>query len=190
MKPPVFFKTLKDRYVAVQSERRQVAHRCSDAQNMAKRAIFAMHRHDMKGAQTLLQDASRLLSESETILKKFSEIAREGIYQAAVEEYAEARLFEQFLTSGGLAKGEARIMSPETYFAALSDATGELVRYALREATNGNMPAVGTARQTVEMAIEFLLSMDLTGYQRQKFDQAKRNLRSLEQIQYETRLKG
>jgi hypothetical protein len=38
--------------------------------------------------------------------------------------------------------------------------------------------------------VENLLRLDLTGYLRQKFDQAKKNLRQLEQILYDLRLRG
>lgn len=186
---PSFFQTLKKRYANLQRERRALIHASSEAQSRAKRAIFALHRDDAREAERLLREASILLKTVAAKAQRFPELDQEGSYRAALEEYAEAVLFSQYVTGGRLAKGEGRMMEPHIFFGALSDATGEIVRYAIAEATRGHFEKVARAHETVEMVVGFLLEMDLTGYLRQKFDQAKKNLRSLEEIRYDISIK-
>ena len=165
--------------------RREIIGRSNGALSKSKRAIFAMHRNDIKGAADHLKQAGHIFKESEAKFKDWPALRYEGAYKAALEEYAEALLFQQFLKTGKFDVLEKRVMDHTIYLAALSDATGEVVRYAIREATEGNYDQVKVAKKTVEQVIEFLLGLDLTGYLRTKFDQAKKNLRNLEQVMYE-----
>lgn len=168
--------------------RRELIRYSNDALGASKKAVFAMHRGDKAGAKTALKLAVDSLVKAEKNFKTVPRLRYEGAYQAALEEYAEALLFNQFITKGEFGKLETRVMDPGTYLGALSDATGEVVRYAIREATAGNFEAVKHAQVATEEAIEFMLSLDLTGYLRQKFDQAKKNLRNLEQMMYEIKM--
>jgi len=180
--------TLKDigkAHATYERMRREIIGRSNGALSKSKRAIFAMHRNDLKGASDHLKEAKRIFIESEVKFKEWPALRYVGAYKAALEEYAEALLFEQFLKTGKFGLLEKRVMDHTTYLAALSDATGEVVRYAIREATAGRYDSVKTATKTVEQVIEFLLGLDLSGYLRTKFDQAKKNLRNLEQVMYE-----
>ncbi len=165
--------------------RRELIRYSNDALSASKKAVFALHRGDKVGAKVSIKLAIGSLGKAEKNFKTIPRLRYEGAYQAALEEYAEALLFDQFISKGEFGKLEVRVMDPGTYLGALSDATGEVVRYAIREATAGNFEAVKHAQAATEEAIEFMLSLDLTGYLRQKFDQAKKNLRNLEQIMYE-----
>lgn len=185
MSIPSHFKTLKKRYADSQRERRALIRDSSEAQNRAKRAIFALHRDDRSEAARLLKESAELLKKVEAKVRRYPELDQEGSFRAALEEYAEAVLFSQYVTRGRFEKGEARMTEPSVFLGGLSDATGEIVRHAIRQATAGNAPAVRRALETVEMVVGFLLELDLTGYLRQKFDQAKKNLRSLEELAWE-----
>ncbi len=189
MKPPAFFSTIQKQYASFQKERSAVIHASNDALGASKRAIFALHRGDVAGADKMLTEADRLFKTVEARQRRIPELSDEGAYQAAIEEYAEARLFASYVKTGAFGKGEARMMHPHTFLAGLSDATGEIVRYAVRQATLGNEKEVERAHAAVEMAIGFLLAMDLTGYLRQKFDQAKRNVSALEDMLFNLRLR-
>lgn len=189
MKTPAYLATLQKRYALSQRERRALIHDATEAQNQSKRAIFALHRADRAGADALLSQARDRLTSVEKRVRRYPELDQEGTHVAALEEYAEAALYLQYLDGQTFRKVEGFDLDPHVYLAALSDTTGEIVRHAVREATQGNFNEVSRAHQTVEMAVGFLLNVDLTGYLRQKFDQAKRNLRSLEDILYEISIK-
>ncbi|PIZ81694.1 MAG: hypothetical protein COY02_01070, partial [Parcubacteria group bacterium CG_4_10_14_0_2_um_filter_41_6] len=72
---------------------------------------------------------------------------------------------------------------------ALSDLTGELVRAATLEATKGNFSSIKKYRNATEELFGVLLQMDLRGILRQKRDDARRNLKRLEDILYDVSLK-
>ncbi|MEK7615559.1 MAG: hypothetical protein AAB431_04225, partial [Patescibacteria group bacterium] len=185
MKYPSVFKQIQTKYAARELLRREIIGKANDAIGRSKRAIFALHREDAKGAQELLDGAQSLFVECERLFKRVPDLSEEGSYRAALEEYAEACLFSGYLKNGSLGAIEDRVMDPLVYLAGLADATGEIVRYTVRQVTLGKTKEVAHARETVEMVIEYMLSLDGTGYLRTKFDQAKGNLKRLEDISYD-----
>jgi len=188
MKNLSFLSTIKKRYVAVSQARRHMFHASNDATAIAKRAIFALHREDLPEAAALLKEAGGLISKAAAEAKKYPELRGQGPYHAALEEYAEALLLQNYLAKGDWKNAEALKLDADIFLGALSDATGELVRYAVRQATKGNLKTVEKARETVEATVGFILELDLTGDLRQKGDQAKRNLRTLEEMMYQISL--
>jgi len=188
MKNLSFLSPVKKRYVDVSQARRRMFHASNDAVAIAKRAIFAFHREDPTEAERLLKEANKLLTAAAAEAKKYPELRGQGPYHAALEEYAEALLLQNYLSKGDWKNAEALKLDADIYLGALSDATGELVRYAVRQATKGNTKAVEKAREVVEATVGFILELDLTGDLRQKGDQAKRNLRTLEEMMYQVSL--
>ena len=185
---PAIWKKIGKEYERSKSLRAEIGGRSSRALTTAKRAIFALHRGDQTQGVALLREVEESLAKCKQHFRAFPELEFEGTYKAAREEQAEALLFFQYVTRGKLGTLPFAATA-ETYLAGLSDATGEISRYALHEATRGNARAVEQALAAVTLAVEFMLSLDLTGYARTKFDQAKKNLRSLEQMQYEMSLR-
>jgi predicted translin family RNA/ssDNA-binding protein len=188
MKNLSFLNQIKKRYAACSQARRRIFRASDDATAIAKRAIFALHRDDLVEGRRLLAEAGKLLKIAEAETRKHPELRGAGPFHAGLEEYTEALLFENYLLKGDWKNSEALKMDTDIYLGALSDATGELVRYAVRQATKGNIKAVKEAHAAVEATIGFLLEIDLTGDLRQKGDQAKRNLRTLEEMMYQVSL--
>ncbi len=179
------FAAVRKQYEAHAAARRHVASRGDEAVRKSKQAIFALHRDDLKAAADLIAEAKGLIVSCDPMIKAFADLRGEGPYNAGLEEYAEAQLYFGYAKTGKLGAIERHAMAPATYLAGLCDATGEIVRHAMRQVTLGNHAEVARAFETVEAVITYLLDMDLTGYLRTKFDQAKRNLRSLEQMNYD-----
>ena len=190
MKTPQVLVRLQREYQSHAKARREVMGKANEALSLSKRAIFAMHRDDSGEAKELLEKAAVLFRSSEALFKKHRDLVDEGAHRAALEEYAEALIFQMYLEKGVIGAIDARAMQTDLYFAGLSDATGEMVRYALRQVTMGNTAALKPTREAVEMIIEFFLSLDLTGYLRNKFDQAKKNLSRLEEMSYDLSIRG
>ncbi len=188
MKHPKVFSKIGRQYSAWRKARREVQVLSNEALNRSKRSIFAFHRDDVDGAESLLQEAEALFAQCDKKLKKMPHLADEGTYKAALEEYAEAQLYAQYRKSGSFGEVK-RALDASIYLGGLCDATGEVVRFAVRRATQGDIEAVRHAYATVEAVVDFLLQLDLTGHLRNKFDQTKRNLRSLEQMLYELSLR-
>lgn len=189
MQAPVIFSKIKSQHRAHEQVRREVIAFSNEALSKSKRAIFAMHRDDHASAADLLKQASDLFTKAEQRFKKSKGLQYEGAYRPALEEYAEALLFAQYLKTGKIGAIEARAMEPLVYLSGLSDTTGEIVRYTLRQVTHGKTDELIHARDTVELVIEFMLDLDATGYLRTKFDQAKGNLKRLEDMLYDLSLR-
>lgn len=179
------WKNIRGEYESRGKARRLIANNADQAIRRAKQAIFALHRDDRKEAARLLAETKALFAACDPSMRAFADLRSEGPYVAALEEFAEAQLFAGYLKTGTLDAIDKRAMDPSSYLGGLCDATGEIVRHAMRQVTLGNHAEVGRAFETVEEVITYLLDMDLTGYLRTKFDQAKRNLRSLEQMNYD-----
>ncbi|PIT86034.1 MAG: hypothetical protein COU33_05415 [Candidatus Magasanikbacteria bacterium CG10_big_fil_rev_8_21_14_0_10_43_6] len=169
--------------------RRDVIKHSGDALHHSKRAIFAMHRDNMKEAATKLKEAEKIFKILHTTHKKNSEIRKEGAYKAGVEEYVEAMVLYQFLTKGTIGKIAAIPIDPEVYLAGLCDVPGELYRYAVRAATHKDRKTVELCRDMSEMIVGELIEFNLTSYLRTKFDQAKQAAHKLEIVIYEMSLR-
>ncbi|MEK9152764.1 MAG: hypothetical protein AAB692_05350 [Patescibacteria group bacterium] len=184
-----FFASLKERYHAHERGRREVIGLSAAAQSASKRAIFASHRDDSSGADRLLSEAADALKKVRTLFDGRAELADEGSYRAALEEYAEAKLYARYLASGDVGALDDENIDYEIYLGGLSDLTGELVRRQMRAATDGNLDQVRKIKDMVEEIVVQLMDMDLTGYLRNKFDQAKNSLRRAEEVLYEVTLR-
>src|SRR5690606_29884066 len=121
------------------------------------------------------------------------ELADEGAYRAALEEYAEAALYRVWVRDGSVgpvAGFEEMGIDHEIYLGGLADLTGEMQRRQVRFATDGRPVAdIGAVTTAIGEIVEQLLQMDLTGYLRTKFDQSKNNLRRAEDVLYDVTLR-
>lgn len=179
-----------EKMALVDRSRRELQQVASEALAASKRAIFAFHRDDEAGAAEQLKLAHTRLKQGAVLVKKVAKLAHEGSWRAAQEEYAEADLLRQYLQKGTLGKVDGIVDDAEIYLGGLSDTTGELVRRAVLHATEGDHETVERIFTDVRYVVEVLMEMDLTGNLRSKLDQAKQNLRKLEEIRYDLSLRG
>lgn len=183
-----FFRKLKESYCKAVDERRQIIGISNDALHNAKRIIFILHRGETKEAKKKLLEIERFLHQLE---KKFGyeRISEEGSYRAAVEEYVEAKMFYLVTTNKKIDRIKEVTLNYGSYLAGLCDLTGELVRRAVNEAAAGNSGEVPKMKKIINEIMAELIEFDMTGYLRTKYDQAKNNLRKIEQIDYEKALR-
>lgn len=185
-----FFTDLQKQYTSHKQSYRALVRDSNEALNMSKRAIFAFHRDDIVGGKKLLIDVLKVVQGFEPLFKKEPALRYEGVYAAALEEYVEAQLLLQFLEKKPLgAITTIKALDAEVFLGGLSDLTGELVRYAIARATEGDEKEVKRAHVALEKAMMILVSLDLTGKLRTKYDQAKNSLRKMESIVYDLSLK-
>lgn len=183
-----FIQNLKKDYDEQNSQRRQIISLSNIVLHDSKRVIFALHRNDIKKAADSLKAIEKILQELE---KKFGQprINEEGSYKAGVEEYAEAKIFFQIVTDKKIDKIKEVNLNFDSYLGGICDTTGELVRRAINQAAAGNLTEVEKIKDIINDIMAQLVEFDMTGYLRTKYDQAKGNLRKIEQINYETRTK-
>ena len=183
-----FIQKLKKDYDNKTGERRQIISLSNVILHGSKRVIFSLHRSDMKGAAKLLDDAEKAIISLE---KKFgySRINEEGAYKAAAEEYVEAKMFYRVMTGEKVDKVSKIKLEIDSLLGGICDLTGELVRKAVNQASEGNYNEVKKIKKAINEIMAELVEFDITGYLRTKFDQAKTNLRKIEQIDYEIKLR-
>lgn len=169
--------------------RREVIRETGDALHYAKRAIFSLHRDDQKEAKMKLEEAEAVFDKLHAKYENDVKTKDEGSYKAAVEEYVEAVLFYQFITTGKINEIKIFTIEPEVYLAGLCDVPGELYRYAIKAATNKDIKTVKKCSDAAGEIIGELIEFNLTSYLRTKFDQAKLAAQKLEYIVYESFLK-
>lgn len=183
-----FIKKLKADYQKKESERRQIISASNAILHDAKRAIFALHRNETKKAAADLKDLEGRLQKLEKQFK-FVRLTEEGAFNAALEEYAEAKLFYMVMAGEKIQAFKNVQMTVTAYIGGLSDLTGELVRVATNRAAAGNFAEVEEIKEYINEVMAELVELDVRGYLRTKYDQAKNNVRKIEQIAYEVAIR-
>lgn len=179
-----YLSTVANHHASLDKRRRELQAMSADILGAAKRSIFATQRKDAKAAAHELDAVIKLIRAGKETIGKEPRLASEGMWRAALEEYAEAALYYDAMTKGKVGKVAELPEDPDLYLGGLSDLTGELTRSAVLAATDGKVAEVKRLTDAVRDAIEFLLTLNLTGQMRTKFDQAKQNLRKLEEISF------
>lgn len=185
-----FFSKIKNNFLAFEKRRGTVVRESNLALNLSKRAIFSFHRDDYQEGVKNLAAAEKIFDQLEKLSRGVPKLRYEGSWRAALEEYAEAKLFGGYLKQKKVLEISGRQIDADIYLAALCDFTGELVRRAVKEATQKNVHEVKKIKQTIEQVMQNLIQLNLTGYLRTKYDQAKNNLRKIEEIMYEISLRS
>jgi len=183
-----FIEKLKKDYADSNSERRQIISLANVVLHDSKRVIFSLHRGDNKIAEESLTAIEEVLKKLE---KKFgySRIMEEGSYKAGVEEYVEAKTLFMVINGQKIDAIKGLKIDVEGYLGGVCDLTGELVRRAVNQAASGNWEEVPKIKKIINDIMAELVQFDMTGYLRTKYDQARGNLRKIEQVDYEVKLK-
>ena len=183
-----FIQKLKGDYDKGEKERRQIIRLSDFVLHSSKRTIFALHRGDLEKAKKELVEIEKNLQKLE---KDFghNRISKEGSYRAGAEEYVEAKMFYLVMTGGKVDKIKGINLEIGSYLGGLCDLTGELVRQAINQATAGNFDEVNRIKKIINEIMAELVEFDMTCYLRTKYDQAKNNLRKIEQIEYEVKMR-
>jgi len=184
-----YLRKIKKELHNYQKIRLEVISKSNEALHNAKRVIFALHRDNIKEAKQKIKIVEKIIKDLNVKYKKEKSIQFEGAYKAALEEYVEAKSFYSFLVTGKIDKIKELPIDSEVYLAGLCDVPGELLRYAIRSATNKDVKTAKKCAQMGQDIIGELIEFNLTSYLRTKFDQAKQALRKLEQVVYELSLK-
>jgi len=184
-----YIRKLRQNMLSYALKRREIIKQSGDALHQSKRAIFALQRDNVSEAAEKLTLAKKIFTDLEKTFHKEAALLDEGSYLAALEEYVEAALLHQFLTTGKIGEVKGMAVAVNVYIAGLCDLPGELYRYAIKAATKHEIEMVKKCARLSDDIIGELIEFDLTSYLRTKFDQAKQANHRLEQVVYETSLR-
>lgn len=182
-----FTKLQKDIH-AYDGERERLIKKSRDVLKLSKLVIYAVHRGELKEAEKLQQQMGKEKKELDSIAAHSAKMETEGSYKIAVQEYVEAMLYFHFVKTGKLIDVDV----PADYFVlGLADLPGELNRRAVFLAGKGQTAEVGKIRDAVDMIYGELLKFDFRDNElRRKVDAVKYELRKLEDLVLDLKLKG
>lgn len=186
---PLFSRIAKE-YAAYDAWREQVIKASRDVLRASKQIIFLCHEGKLAEAGAQLARTTKLAASLEKQFnrsvsgKRFS-ADQEGSWAAACEEYLEAWFFYHILRDKKIIEPKGIDAPAEVLLGALADCTGEIVRNAMMRGAERDVKTVRQYRSLVISVVAFMTPLYLTGYARQKFDAAKKNLKAIEQILYD-----
>jgi len=184
-----FIKNLKTQIDAKEDTREEIIKQASSITRKSKYAIFMIHRGDIENAKKELESLEKKLKDLLRLAQK-SGLRGEAFVSASVEEFLEGFYFLEIILVGKIPDKNSFYVSPCEILGALSDLTGELVRVATLDVSCGNFSSVKKYKKITEDLFGALLQMNLRGILRQKRDDARRNLKRMEEILYDVSLIG
>ncbi len=182
------FAKLRKEVKGYDSERERLIKKSRDVLKLSKRVIYAVHRDEMGEAGRLMKEMEREKKELNKIARHSQGLLFEGSYKVAIQEYVEAVLYYHFVREGRLVD----VNVPVDYFVlGLADLPGELVRKAVFLAGKGKVEAVVRIKELVDEVYGELLKFDFRNNEiRRKVDAVKYDLRKLEDLVLDLKLKG
>lgn len=170
------------------SERERLIKQSRDVLKLSKQIIYAVHRDEISEAAKLVSQIEKEKKKLEDISKHSNKMEYEGSYKVAIQEYVEAILFYNFVKIGRLV--DLKVLA-EHFVLGLADLPGELVRKAVFLAGKGEVEKVGKIKDEVDMIYGELLKFDFRNNDiRRKVDAVKYDLRKLEDLVLDLKLKG
>eukprot|EP00500_Bicosoecida_sp_ms1_P001496 CAMPEP_0203815932 /NCGR_PEP_ID=MMETSP0115-20131106/13525_1 /ASSEMBLY_ACC=CAM_ASM_000227 /TAXON_ID=33651 /ORGANISM="Bicosoecid sp, Strain ms1" /LENGTH=266 /DNA_ID=CAMNT_0050724831 /DNA_START=88 /DNA_END=886 /DNA_ORIENTATION=+ len=185
------FDALAADMAAEDAKRDKIIKRSRDVLKLSKTSIYALHRGDMAKAAKQLDEARQITKDELFPLAEGGPaFLRGGALSSALEEYAEARVFETFLTTGSIPTlADLEICDRDEYVGGVLDFTGELNRYAVLRATDRDVEAVRHCRELTDQLMAAFMKFEFrNGNLRKKYDSLKYTLKKMETLIYEMSL--
>lgn len=152
---------------------------------ISKKIIYALHRGDLKSASSYVNEI-----EKKKMALGTNVWLDTNINQTALQEYAEALCYYHFVKSKKIPTASSLKIDNENYLMGLCDLTGELGRKAVNEVIRKNFKQAEQIRELVDEIYGEFLKFNLRNSElRKKSDQIKWNLKKLEDIVFELKLK-
>ena len=195
------------KYQKVQGLTQKIQKPSNEIRVKSKTAIALLRRDNIKEGEKLLKEAEKQIKLIDGIIKKNKNLANCGFYKEAIEEYAEAVAFYNFISKlqrfskkkkygcrdflrsqkkeiSGIAK-----IGSEEIISGICDFTGEVTRKAITIGSVENFEQLVLCKEIVECVVEELTMVGFRGKLRHKYDETERNLKKIESIIYDIKLK-
>ena len=156
---------------------------------LSKKAIALLRRDNTKESKKIIEKIENFFRLINKTIKRNKDLINQSFYKEAVEEYIEAITFYNFLTKPNKGVPKFVEVKPEEIIAGICDFTGELLRRAITIASVENFKQIGEYKKIIENIAEQLTKIGFRGKLRQKYDEVERNLRKIEDIIYDIKLK-
>lgn len=185
------FKEMQQEFADYDSKRELLIKKSRDVLKLSKQVIYAVHRGEIKEAEILIKKIEKEKLELEKITKHSTHLLSEGSFKVAIQEYVEALLYYYAVKDKRLPTHKDLKVSSTHYLLGLCDLTGEIVRKAVYLAGKDKFSEVVDFKDLVDMIYGELLRFDFREPElRRKFDSVKYDLKKLEDLVLDLKLKG
>jgi|TARA_Y100000310_G_scaffold93932_1_gene91556 predicted translin family RNA/ssDNA-binding protein len=166
-------------------KRESIIQKSREIINLSKRIIYALHRDDIKSASLYVKEIEKKKKSLKSVWLDTN------INQTALQEYAEALCYYHFVKNKKIPTRASLKVDNASYLMGLCDLTGELVRKAVNDAIKKNFKQAMEIKDLVDEIYGEFLKFNLRNSElRRKSDQIKWNLKKLEDVVFELKLKG
>jgi len=133
---------------------------CRKIIQASSKAIRALHRGDVAGADELLAQGRALIDEAEAPLTEHRDIYHAGFFYDAVKEYAEAELTKALVLKNPLPLPSDLGLHAVPYLKGLGEAVGELRRRLLDQLRKGELAEAEETFADMEVIHGLLAALD------------------------------
>jgi len=180
------FESIKSYFAEYDSFREKIIIQSRDIVKLSKLIIFSVQSKKYDELDKLISDIKNSHNEMLKFATANNFLMDEGSLNMAEQELAEALLFKSMAIDHILLTAEDLNVKYENYVNGLADLSGELLRFAIIEATNKEYNIVQELRQFMNDIYYLLLDLNLRSQEfRHKFDSVKYALKRLDEICYD-----
>lgn len=180
------FMEMKKYFENYDSNREKIIIQSREIIKLSKLIIFNVQSKKNESLNQLITDIKKSHFDLLTFTKANPFLRNEGTLNMAEQELAEAILFKSMVLDHILLTSKDLKIKYENYANGLADLSGELLRFAIIEATNKNFNLVYELRQFMNDIYYLLLDLNLRSQEfRHKFDSVKYALKRLDEICYD-----
>ncbi|MCF7860619.1 hypothetical protein K9M79_00105 [Candidatus Woesearchaeota archaeon] len=157
----------------------------------SKRAIYSIHRDDLKTAKKHITELNKKLSTFQSKLVKNPRLYYSGFSKIAEQEYVEAVAFYIFVCENRLVTYTELNIDEEYYLLGVIDLTGELVRKAVNSAIANDIKMVYRIKDFLNDLYGELLKFNFSnGELRKKYDSIKYSVNKLEDLVFQIKARN
>ena len=173
------------------SQRELLIKKSRDVLKLSKQVIYSVHRSDIETAKKQSAEIKKEFKAMKSIAAKKPALLSVGAYRVAVQEYVEAVCYLNYVADNKIPTHKELEVDPQLYLVGLCDLTGEIVRKAINNVIKGDNESALKTKTFVEEIYGVLIKFDFRdGELRKGFDRVKYDLRRLEDVALNIKLKG
>jgi translin len=171
-------KEVKGELTQKDSVRENAQQNMRKATSLSKQSILLMHQKKYEKARKSIENAKEIISKLQVSAKEYPDIIYTGMFSAALQEYAEANIFQGLIHEERFVMPNEISVSAVDYVLGLADVIGEYRRLVLDLLREGDSDRGEKCLQTMDEIYIELMAMDeaymLVPGLRRKCDVARR----------------
>ena len=156
----VILKVAKEQLIQKDAVREKAQKKMRKATSLSKQAILLMHQKKYDKAKRLTEDAKEIIDELKNMANEFPDTIYSGMFSAALQEYAEAKIFQNLIEEDSFLSFSEIDVSAADYTLGLADVIGEFRRFTLDALRQGNAKKGEDCLEKMEEIYIELMAMD------------------------------